>query len=320
MSVDSIIKRIQSERKSLNTELYNAEGLLRLQETMAAYDGEYKLIWSDELLKEIKERPKESLHETGLPLLDEIIGGFKEQQLITVGGHTGHGKTQWGLFLIEQYDRLNPLMIPLEQSNEEIVEQRSSNGYSVPRFLSPRALAAKVTVEWIEERIVEGIAKHNTKFVLIDHLGYINDFGKDGEMRGENTAYRIGQVMKGLKNLAKKWNVIIVLLVHISQHDESKPPSLEAVKNSSDIIQESDMVMLIWRKNAMKNKVRIYENKTMVSVQKNRRTGRNATIGLSFDIGTGRYYEENDWVQSMVQSAQQSVDAEDLFDSLPSGR
>ena len=51
MSVDSIIKRIQSEKKSVTTELYNAEGLLRLQETMAAYDGEYKLIWSDELLK-----------------------------------------------------------------------------------------------------------------------------------------------------------------------------------------------------------------------------------------------------------------------------
>ena len=320
MSAESIIKRIQSEKKSVTTELYNAEGLLRLQETMEAYDGEYKLIWSDELLKEIQERPKSSLHTTGLELLDNVIGGFKEQQLITIGGHTGHGKTQFGLFLLEQYERLSPLMIPLEQSNEEIVEQRSSNGYSIPKFLSPRSLAAKVTVEWIEERIVEGIAKHNTKLVLIDHLGYINDFGKDSEMRGENTAYRIGQVMKGLKNLAKKWSVIIVLLVHISQHDETKTPTLEAVKNSSDIIQESDMVMLLWRKNAKKNKVVIYDNKTILTVHKNRRTGRNASIGLSFNTETGRYYEDNSWVESMVKAAEQSVDAEDMFDSLPDGR
>jgi len=316
MSAEQIIKRIQAERKTVNAELYNAEGLLRLQETMSAYEGEYRLIWSDELLKELENRPKESLHATGLSILDDVIGGFKEQQLITIGGHTAHGKTQFGLFLVEQYEKLNPLIIPLEQSNEELVMQRRDNGYSIPKFLSPRSLAARVTCDWIEERVVEGIAKHNTKLVLIDHLGYINDFGKEGEFKGENTAYRIGQVMKGLKNIAKKWNVIILLLVHISQHDEGKPPSLEAVKNSSDIIQESDMVILIWRKNTLKKKVRVYEDKMLVSIQKNRRTGKNGSIGLAFDKLTGRYYEENDWVKSMEESARQSVEAEDMFDSL----
>ena len=207
MNVSEIIKRIEAERKTLKQDIYNTEGLLRLQETMAAYEGAYKLIWSDELLKELENRPQESLHATGLASLDNVIGGFKEQQLITIGGHTAHGKSQFGLFLVEQYERLNPLVIPLEQSNEELVSQRKFNGYSIPRFLSPRSLAARVTVDWIEERVVEGIAKHNTKLVLIDHLGYINDFGKDSEFRGENTAYRIGQVMKGLKNLAKKWNI-----------------------------------------------------------------------------------------------------------------
>ncbi len=246
----------------------------------------------------------------------DLIGGFKEQQLITIGGDTGHGKTAMGLFLVEKLEALNPVVIPLEQSNEELISQRISNGYSVPKFLSPRAIADRVTVEWIEERVVEGIAKYNTKLVLIDHLGYINDFGKGGEFRGENTAYRIGQVMKGLKNIAKKWNVVVILLVHISQHDEGKPPSREDIKNSSDIAQESDMVILLWRKNALKKKVRVYQNKTLLSIQKNRRTGRNGNIGLEFDSVTGKFTEDDEWVKAMVSSAEKEVEADDLFEQV----
>lgn len=316
MSALDIIKRIESERASLKEDTYNAEGLLRLQDTMATYDGKYRLVWSHDLLQELETRPKENLHPTGVKLLDEVIGGFKEQQLITIGADTGHGKTSMGLFLVDKLSALNPLVIPLEQSNEELISQRLSNGYSVPQFLSPRSLADRVTVEWIEERVVEGIAKYNTKLVLIDHLGYINDYGKNGEFRGENTAYRIGQVMKGLKNIAKKWNVIVMLLVHISQHDEGKPPSREDIKNSSDIAQESDMVILLWRKNSLKKKVRVYQNKTMLSIQKNRRTGRNANLGLEFDTKTGQYLEDDGWVRAMVSGAEQEVEADDAFDQV----
>lgn len=314
MSAKDILDRIQSEKTAVRRDLYNQDGLLRLQETMAAYNGEYRLIWSDELLKELGEKPETKLHKSGCQLLDDAIGGLKEQQLITIGGDTGHGKTTFGMWLVDKYNELSPLVIPLEQSNEELIQQRKDNGYSIPRFLSPHSLASRVTVEWIEERVVEGIAKHNTKFVLIDHLGYINDFGKDNEFRRENTAYRIGQVMKGLKNMAKKWNVIIVLLVHISQHDEGKPPSREDIKNSSDIAQESDMVALVWRKNRKEGKIRIYDNKTMFSIQKNRRTGKNSNLGFLFNDRTGEYEEENDWVKSMEESAQRQSAIQDVYD------
>ena len=311
-NIDDLIRRIEAEKEETKKQSYDAEGLIRLQETMKAYNGEYHLIWSDDLLRAVSEATGPSLHLTGLFSLDSIIGGFREQQLITIGADTGHGKTTFGLFLVERMEKLNPVVIPLEQSNEELVLQRKENGHSIPRFLSPRSLASQVTVDWIEERVVEGIAKYNTKLVLIDHLGYIDNGGKDGQHRKENVAYRIGQVMKGLKNVAKKWNVIIVLLVHISQHDEGKPPSREDIKNSSDIAQESDMVILLWRKNALRKKIRVYDNKTLVSVQKNRRTGKNASIGLSFDPGTGTFVEDNGWVESLIKQAEQ----EDLYEDI----
>lgn len=310
MNIQNLIERIEKEKVNAKEELCNAEGMFRLKSVAEDYNGEYKLVWSDKLLEEIKQRPKKTLYKTGVPLLDELIGGFKEQQLVTLSASTKHGKTAFGLFLMEKLVDLNPVMIPLEQSNEEIIEQRYDNGYSIPKFLSPEKLATRVTVDWIEERIVEGIAKYNSKFILIDHLGYINDFGNEGEFKRENLAYRIGQIMKGLKNLAKKWGVIIVLLVHISQKDESHPPTMEDIKNSSDIAQESDMVIMLWRKNEQKNKIRIYQNETLVSVMANRRTGRNGNVGLKFNTTTGQYEEDNAWVKSMEESAKKEIQAE----------
>jgi replicative DNA helicase len=310
--MSDILERIKREIDNERRELQNAEGLERLRDTLKNYEGEYRLIWSDELLQRAQEKPQSPLHATGILSLDAVIGGFREQQLISLFAHTKHGKTQMGLFLLEQLHTLNPVMIPLEQSAEEIVEQRHSNGYSIPRFLSPERLAAQVTVDWIEERVVEGIAKHNTKLVLIDHLGYINDMGKDGEFRRENQAYRIEKVMKGLKNLAKRWNVVVILLVHISQSDESKPPSLSDIKGSSSVAQESDLVMSIWRKNEMRNKVRIYSNLAMLAIQANRRNGRNGSIGLEFDTQTGRYRENGGWVAAMMQVAEQEALADEF--------
>jgi replicative DNA helicase len=313
MEIDALIKKIAEEKAKAETELLSSDGLLRLQEVAAKYEGEYKLIWSKDLLQAIQNRPTKPVHGTNLPDLDAIIGGFREQQLITISAHSKHGKTSFGVFLLENMTDLNPVMIPLEQSNEEIVEQRFENGYSIPNFLSPSKLAPRVDVDWIEQRIIEGIAKHNTKLVLIDHLGYIDNHGPGGKFHRENLAYRLGEVMRSLKNIAKRWNVVIVLLCHISQSDESKPPTLEDIKNSSDILQESDMVIMLWRKNTQKKKVRVYENKTLVSVMANRRTGKNGNVGLVFNTTTGRYDPDNDWVRQMEEMAQAAVQADDTF-------
>lgn len=312
MNVEELIKKIEKEAEVTEQEAQSAEGLAKLQEVAAHYRGEDELIWSHDLEKEMEDQPKKKLHPTNVGLLDDTIGGFKEQQLITISGSSGHGKSAFGMFLIEQMEETNPVMIPIEQSNEELIEQRQDNGYSIPHFLSPRKLAGRVTVEWIEQRIIEGIAKYNTKLVVIDHLGYIDDFGDSEQYKRENLAYRIEMIMKGLKNVAKRWNIAIVLLVHISQADEGTPPSTKDLKNSSAILQESDTVMLLWRKNFVENKVRIYQNETMVSVQKNRRTGKNGNVGLRFNTETGRYDEDNDWVRAMEQTAEAEQEFNDF--------
>ncbi len=316
MSAQQILDRIAKERESIRKELYDSEGLLRLQETMAAYDGEYKLYSSEDIAKELADKPRPEGFKTGVAALDTLTGGFRQQQVVSMFAHTKHGKTEMAVWLMSLFPQLNPVLIPLEQGAEELLSQRIERGYSIPHFLAPKHNDPFVLTEWIEERVVEGIAKYNSKMVVIDHLGYIDNNGKDGKYKRENLAYRLGQVMKEIKGLAKKWDVIVLLLVHISEGDEGKPPQLQDIGNSSDIKKESDTVIAIWRKNTLKNKIRVHENKTMLSVLANRRFGKNGNVGLMFDTEKGVYYEENSWVESMVRSAEQAVDADNLFDEL----
>jgi replicative DNA helicase len=310
MEIEDIIKKIGKENQRAKTEVADTDGLLRLQEVAALYDGEHQLIWSDDIVERLKDNPPAMGHKTGITELDDLTGGFREQQLITMFAHTKHGKTEVSMWMTSIFPELAPVVIPLEQNAEEIISQRLERKYEVPRFLSPLNQETFVTTDWIEQRVIEGIAKHNTKMLVIDHLGYIDNNGEDGKYKRENLAYRIGMVMKELKGIAKRWNVIIILLVHVSEGDEGKPPQLTDIGNSSDIKKESDTVIGIWRKNYKYKKVRMYENQTMLSVLANRRFGKNGNIGLAFNTETGNYESDHDWVKDMETIAKLYVSEE----------
>lgn len=311
MEIESLLKRIQDEKKRAERDIHSDEGLLKLQEVAARYDGEFRLIWSDELQKEIETRPRKAMYMTGVHAIDALVGGLREQMMIGVAAHSGHGKTAMGLYLMKQYEYLNPVMIPLEQSNEELIEQRLANNQFIPKFLSPEKHSARVRPDWIEERVVEGIAKYNTKFILIDHLGYVDP---DQKYDRATEPLQIERKLQDIKNIAKRWNVIIVVLIHIVQLDEGYPPQLLSLKGSSAIRQECDKVIMLWRKNTLKGKVRIYENETLFSLQKNRWSGKNGNIGLLFSPETGNYTESNSWVKAMEEIAQREIDVDNAFD------
>ena len=106
----TILEKIEEEIARGKKELASEDGLSRLQQVLATYDGEDKLIWSDDLLKKIQGREKVVAHKTGLTSIDDVTGGFKEQQLITLSAHSKHGKTAFALFLMDRLSPLNPVM------------------------------------------------------------------------------------------------------------------------------------------------------------------------------------------------------------------
>lgn len=313
MKIDDLIKKIQDDKDKIKESIVSDEGMERLRAVAKEYSGEYHLVWAHDTLEEIKTRPKRETHKSGCEALDNLTGGFRPQQMIGIGAQSGHGKTAFGLWVLKQYENLNPVLLPLEQSSEELIEQRYENGQFIPNYLSPKKHSAHVDPDWIEQRIVEAIAKYNAKLIMLDHMGYI-EVGND--YRRESEPLRIEKKLQAIKHLAIKWNVVIVILIQLSQMEEEQAPQLRDLKGSSAIRQELDQVILLWRNNKKAGRARAYDNKVLVSMQKNRFTGINGNAGAEFDFKTGQYLftdKTAEWAANLGEKAKEEVSADDSF-------
>lgn len=313
MNIEELINKIQNEKKSLENSIMSDEGMLKLKRVAMEYSGEYQLVWSHDTLEEIKTRPKRTSHLSTSPELDELTGGLRPQQMIGIGAQSGHGKTAFGLWLLKEYEKLNPVLLPLEQSSEELIEQRNENGQFIPRYLSPKKHSAYVDPDWIEQRIVEAIAKYNSQLIMLDHMGYI-EVGQDYRREGEHL--RIEKKLQAIKHLAIKWNVVIVILIQLQQMEEEQAPQLRDLKGSSAIRQECDKILFLWRNNTKAGKARAYDNKVLISMQKNRFDGRNGNAGAEFDLKTGNYVftpDTMEWCKNLEQKAKEEVKADNAF-------
>jgi replicative DNA helicase len=313
MNIEELIKKIQSDKSQLKESIVSDEGMARLKAVAKEYSGEYQLVWSNDTEEEIKNRPKRESHKSGVEEIDNITGGFRPQQMIGIGAQSGHGKTAFGLWLLKQYESLNPVLLPLEQSSEELIEQRMENKQFIPKYLAPKKHSANVNPDWIEQRIVEAIAKYNSKMIMIDHMGYI-EVGDDYRREGEHL--RIEKKLQAIKHLAIKWNVVIVILIQLAQMEEEQAPQLRDLKGSSAIRQECDQIILLWRNNSKVGKARSYDNKVLISVQKNRFTGKNGNAGSQFDFKSGEYQftaQASEWCKNLEDKAKEEVKKDDAF-------
>ena len=120
---------------------------------------------------------------------------------------------------------------------------------------------------------------------VVHHLHFIVPFSSD------RLDTRIGQTMRALKTIAKEHNIIIVLVAHLKKTNVAVSPTLEDLRDSSFVAQEADTVLMMWRESKRKDGVMITTNRTIISVQANRRTGSTGNVKLIFK--DGRYYEEN---------------------------
>lgn len=69
-------------------------------------------------------------------------------------------------------------------------------------------------IEWIREKIVEGVEKYNSKFIFIDHL----DFLTPKKMRNSDQERIIKkQICLELKDLAKELEISIFLVAHVKK-------------------------------------------------------------------------------------------------------
>lgn len=146
-------------------------------------------------------------------------------------------------------------------------------------------------IEWVEKKIKEGKEKFDTKLVFIDHLGFLlpKTKGTLGKNMSSNYSTFLTQIMRDLKSIAIKEEVIIFLPVHMKKPNfASKSSEIEDISGSNGPAQESDLVFIIDRiKETDKTRNRMFTGETKISLAKNRKTG--ISLRASFNMLAGRF-------------------------------
>ena len=299
-NIQSIINRLENEIKETQKGLIQTQSLIRLKEVAKIYSGTDKVISFSEIEEIMKNRPPEEQINTGWSELDKILKGFRLKQLITISAPMKHGKTSFCVDLTMRLKDQNPLWFPFEEGAEELIQKFIDRNEHAPLSYTPQHIKGNTTT-WIEERIIESIAKYGTRVVFIDQLDFIVPFSADRH------DLRVGQVMRELKSIAKKWNIIIFIICHLVKTKMDMQPTLEDLRGSASIGQESDTVILLWRETKRENGQIVITNNINVSIQANRRTGKTGNIKMIY-TDNGRFLEEDWKIEDQERSSQKEIE------------
>ncbi|MDO8604018.1 MAG: DnaB-like helicase C-terminal domain-containing protein [bacterium] len=278
MDIKELVRQLEQNIRVTQKDAEQAASLERLKFISKNYQGDDEIISTLDLIDEIKNRGEEYKINTGYKSLDDILGGFRLGQLIVLSAQTKSGKTSMAVDITVHTRTENPLWFPFEEGGEELVRKFLERGEEPPLFYLPRQNVTNDMV-WLEKKIIESIAKHNTRLVFIDHLDFIVPFNTDRH------DLLVAKTTRDLKQLAKKWNIVIVLICHLKKAKMDTQPDLESLRGSASIAQEADTVIILWRQAERQNGAMVITDNVNVSVQANRRTGKTGNIRMQYDNG-----------------------------------
>ncbi len=256
------------------------------------YSGPDKVVHAEEKKKEIEEqnkyKPKFSV-DSKIPGLDECIQGFRKGQLIIISGPTKNGKTQFCQTLTKSFifQGKKCVWFSYEVGMEELFDKFPMKELD---FYVPRQMESG-NLDWIEDKIIESKEKFGTDIVFIDNLDFLRDT-RDLKVSLNLSAY-IGGIVQRIKRFAIEHDVVIFLMSHIRKNKwtSNELPSSEELRDSGQIAQLSDFVLMIIRKRAPKDADEIYEGtNALLGVMENRFNGRTKKIPLV--LKDNEFFEE----------------------------
>lgn len=295
------IKIAKQLHKELEKDPSNTDAMLRLTEFMAHYEGDDRIVSSEELLEKVDAMEDEERYFTGIERLDSILDGFRNNQLIALSAPTKAGKTQFSIHLARRLP--NVTMFLFEETAEEVLYKYRKKNLELPKFYTPNHFD-EINTDWLYTKMIESWTKHGSRIFFIDHLHYVIPEGN------ENTTYKIKKVVQDLKQFCKRHNFTIFLIAHIKHQSLQEPPGVEDIRDSSFVIQYADTTLILWRETYNSGakehkKLYNYTNNLLVNVALNRRINFNSDrntglVDLTFNTDTWSYEDSlwyTDWVE-----------------------
>lgn len=240
---------------------------------------------------------------TGFTKLDSRVGGFRNGELIILAARPGNGKTTMALNIVKNAcvgQAIPALMFSLEMTKEQLLWKlagaighcdtvRAQTGWigdvELDRFINvaaPKVYDApffvdddpNLTIVDIQTRARAYIQKHNLKFIVVDYIQYV-------KTPNQSKRYiEVGEIGKGLKSLAKLFDMPIIALSQIRRPEGTKTisePMLSDLRESGDLEQDADVVIFLHPEQQQQeggNSSRGEELNAIIAKNRNGATGR----------------------------------------------
>ncbi len=260
------------------------------EEEMLKYDGDDKVISSFEA-KEFfeKQAPPRFKARTKIPTLDKLMDRMDYGDLIIISGPTKNGKTAIAKTITKYFaeQEVNSLWFTYEVMPRDFL----ATFPELPLFYLPQKLSGN-TLSWIESKIIEAKVKYDIGAVFIDHLHYLISLSAS-----VNMSLMIGAVMRELKKMAIKHNVVIFIIAHTTKIKFDQTPEISDLRDSGMIACESDFVLMIWRLFKREGGENIYTNQAKIALLANRKTGNLGYLKVELVNNLFREYDEHREIQ-----------------------
>jgi replicative DNA helicase len=245
---------------------------------------------------------------TGIPTpwsyLNEKTSGLQPGDLIVIAGRPAMGKTAMGGQLSTfTAEKTGPVYVAsLEMDKSSLIERMLSAEARVDSMVirhgrmsdkdfeklqsaaetfqgyhpilvndTPRLSATEIRVEMVKQH-----AKHGLKLAVIDYLGLLKE-----DRPGQARYKEVGDSVKILRATARELQIPVVLLCQLNrgvEGREDKRPTLSDLKESGEIEQDSDVVLMLYRDeyycpecNAAKACDKGHENEATLLIRKQRK-------------------------------------------------
>lgn len=224
---------------------------------------------------------------TGLVDIDKLLGGLHPSDLIILAGRPSMGKTSLATNIAFnaalEVKNASVVFFSLEMSGEQLALRILGQESGVPsdkirrgaisqeNFLSFVNVSQKLaslsmivddtpilTIPSLRSKLRNIKRKMNMSLVVIDYIQLMVS-----DTKNENRVQQLSEISRGLKAIAKEFNVPILALSQLSravEQRDDKRPQLADLRESGSIEQDADVVMFIYREEYYKSRSKPSEN------------------------------------------------------------
>ncbi len=243
---------------------------------------------------------------TGFDGLDRTLVGMGKGDFILVGARPGMGKTAFALNIatnVAKNTKKKVCIFSLEMSAEQLVTrifaseatidntklrtgQLQPEDWDLLARASGQLASCDILIDDTPGTTVSAIkAKlrrehENLGLVVIDYLGLMA-----GDHRSENRVQEVAEISRGLKLLAKEFEVPVICCAQLNRATEDgkdKKPVLSNLRDSGAIEQDADVVIFLYRSEYYKPDDTSGTNTAEIIVAKNRH-GAPGTIHMGWN-------------------------------------